>query len=85
MKLFYGFPFYLDFYKLIIFSLIFHHKKCQDSNKFDEFKKIYSKLEYLSDDSDFRDNRSQIYMYNSQISKALNIHYSDKKNLSILI
>ena len=79
MKLFYRFSLYLDFYKLFIFILLFHHKICQYHNKSEELEKIYSTLEYLSDDSDFIDNRNQIYMYNSQISNVLNNHYNDNK------
>ena len=80
MKIFYEFSLFLEFYELIIFTLLFHHKICQDNNnKTEEFEKIYSKLEYLPDDSDFRDNNSQIYMYNSQISKVLNQYYNDTK------
>ena len=80
MKLFYGFSLYIEFYELIIFTLLFHHKICQyPNNKSEEFEKIYSKLNYMSDNSDFRDNRNQTYMYNSQISKALNSHYTDNK------
>ena len=83
MKLFYGFSLYSDFYELIIFILLFHYKICEVynniSNKSEEFKKIYSKLEYMSDESDFRNRKNQIYIYNSQISKVLNNHYKDNK------
>lgn len=79
MKLLYRFSFYLGFYKLIIFTLLFHHKLCEDNNKSEEFKKIYSKLDHLSDGSDVRDNKNHIYMYNSQISNVLNNHYKDNK------
>lgn len=77
MKLLYRFSFYLGFYKLIIFTFLFHHKLCGDPYKSDEFKKIYSKLVYLSDGSDFRDDKNHIYMYNSQISNVLKDHYND--------
>lgn len=77
MKLLYRFSFYLGFYKLIIFTFLFHHKLCGDPNKSDEFKKIYSKLVYLSDGSDVRDDKNHIYMYNSQISNVLKDHYND--------
>ena len=83
MKFFYGFSLYSDFYELIIFILLFHYKICEVynniSNKSEEFKKIYSKLEYMSDESDFRNRKNQIYIYNSQISKVLNNHYKDNK------
>ena len=78
MKIFYEFSLFLEFYELIIFTLLFHHKICQDNNnKSEEFEKIYSKLEHLPDGSDFRDSKSHIYMYNSQISNALNQYYND--------
>ena len=80
MKIFYEFSLFLEFYELIIFTLLFHHKICQDyNNKSEEFEEIYSKLNNLPDDSDFRDNNSHIYMYNSQISKVLNQYYKDTK------
>jgi hypothetical protein len=79
MKLFYGFPLYLNFYELIIFTLIFHHIICPSPSKSEEFEKIYSKLKYLSDDSDFIYNKRQIYIYNSQISNILNTYYKDNK------
>ena len=79
MKLFYGFPLYLNFYELIIFTLIFHHIICPSPSKSEEFEKIYSKLKYLSDDSDFIYNIRQIYIYNSQISNILNTYYKDNK------
>ena len=80
MKLLYGFSLYIEFYELIIFTLLFHRKICEDSNnKSEEFEKIYSKLKYMSDDSDFRDNKNHTYIYNSQISKVLNIYYKKKK------
>ena len=79
MKLFYGFPLYLNFYELIIFTLIFHHIICPSPSKSEEFEKIYSKLKYLSDDSDFIYNKRQIYIYNSRISNILNTYYKDNK------
>ena len=78
MRLFYGLSLYLDFYELIIFSIIFHYEICQ-LNKSEEFRLNYQKLENMPDDSDFRDDKNQTYMYNSKISTLLNNHFKDSE------